>query len=146
LDSSTELQSRERALQFIAAHVLVQGCREKVASASSASRKGALRKAGFYLAGIIHARYEAEFDQAIKVAVAESPSDKVAKSLISEAKRLVDTGYSQAVSIFEQVLKTFVEKNGKDEDAALKNSDFAKNVFNVAKSAPSEAELNLTPS
>ena len=37
LDSGLEPQNRERALQFIAAHVLVQGCRGKVASDSSAT-------------------------------------------------------------------------------------------------------------
>ena len=143
LDSSTEPPSRERALQFVAAHVLVQGCREKVTSDSSASRKGALRKAGFYLAGIIHARHQVEFEKAIKTAAMESPAARVAQSLVAEFRKRVEAEFSQAVSIFEKELKTFVEKNGKDEDAALKNGDFARQVFRAAKSTSSEPELNL---
>lgn len=145
LDSSAEPQCRERALQFIAAHFLVQGCREKVASISSVSRKGALRKAGFYLAGIIHARYQSDLEKVIKTAAAESPSAKVVDSLLSELTKRVDMGFSQAVSIFESELKVFVEVNGKDEDAALKNSEFAKMVFKAAKSIPVETELIPTP-
>jgi|GEM_PF-590228 len=145
LDSSSELQSRERALQFIAAHVLVQRCRENVTSVSSASKKGALRKAGFYLAGIIHARYQAELEKAIKAAADESPTSKIAESLLSELRKRVESGFSQAVSIFERELKAFVETNGKDEDAALKNSAFAKKVFEAAGSVPPEAELDLRP-
>jgi hypothetical protein len=145
LDSSSELQSRERALQFIAAHVLVQRCRENVTSVSSASKKGALRKAGFYLAGIIHARYQAELEKAIKAAADESPTSKIAESLLSELRKRVESGFSQAVSIFERELKAFVETNGKDEDAALKNSAFAKKVFEAAGTVPPEAELDLRP-
>lgn len=143
LDSSTELQSRQRALEFVAAHVLVQGCREKVTSVSAVSRKGALRKAGFYLAGIIRARYQEELEKAVNAAATESPAAKVAQSLVSEFRKRVDAGFSQAVTIFERELKAFVEKNGKDEDAALKNSDFAKQVFKAAKSTASETELSL---
>lgn len=145
LDSSSELQSRERALQFIAAHVLVQGCREKVTSVSSASKKGALRKAGFYLAGIIHARYHVELEKAIKTAANESPAATITESLLSELRKRVESGFSQAVSIFEKELKAFVDTNGKDEDAALKNSEFAKKVFEAAGSVPPEAELDLRP-
>ena len=145
LDSSTEQQSRERALQFIAAHVLVQECREKVTSVSSPSKKGALRKAGFYLAGVIYARYQTDVEQAIGAAAAKFPSARIAESLLSVLRKCVDVGFPQAVSIFEKELKAFVEANGKDEDAALKNSEFARKVFEAAKSSPPQPELNLTP-
>ena len=71
----------------------------------------------------------AEFEKAIKAAAIESPAAKVAQSLVSEFRKRVEAEFSQAVSIFEKELKTFVEKNGKDEDAALKNGDFARQVF-----------------
>ena len=145
LDSSTEQQSRERALQFIAAHVLVQECREKVTSVSSPSKKGALRKAGFYLAGVIYARYQTDVEKAIGAAAAKFPSARIAESLLSVLRKCVDVGFPQAVSIFEKELKAFVEANGKDEDAALKNSEFARKVFEAAKSSPPQPELNLTP-
>ena len=112
-------------------------------SDSSVAKKGALRKAGFYLAGIIHARYQESLEKLIKTAAAESPAAKIAQSLVLELRTRVDSGFSQAVSIFEKELKAFVEENGKDEDAALKNSDFAKRVFEAAKSAPPETELDL---
>lgn len=143
LDLSSENKTRERALEFVVAHVLVQECRNKVATQSLANQKGALRKAGFYLAGIIRARYRNALEQAVNTAALEDPSLKVAQSLITQVKKLVHSGFSQAVRLFEKELKAFIDQHGKDEDAALKNSDFARQVFNVAKSTTSEPELNL---
>ena len=146
VDSTMDIASRERALQFVAAHVLVQRCREKVEAISPVASKGALRKAGFYLAGIIRVRYGDSLAKSIKTASGESPSTKVAQTLLSDIQKHVNTGFQSAVDIFEKELFTFVELNGKDEDAALKNSDFAKRVFTAARSLPQEAEFDYTPS
>jgi len=95
------------------------------------------------LAGIIHARHQEGLEKSIKEAAAEPPGAQIAQSLVSELRTSVDSGFSQAVSIFEKELNAFVEENGKDEDAALKNRDFAKGVFEAVKSAPPETELDL---
>ncbi len=142
---STEQQSRERALGFVAAHVLVQSCREKVALISASNRKGALRKAGFYLAGIVHSRNEVVLQTAIQEAAAQPPSVRVAQNLVSTFRKCVDVHFAQAVHTFERELRDFVDVNGKDEDAALKNSDFAKRVFDSARIAPLDTELALSP-
>jgi hypothetical protein len=146
LDAKVQQQNRERALQFIAAHVLVQRCRENVTALSSSSRKGALRKAGFYLAGIIHTRNHENLEKAIRAGAAEPPSAKIAQALVAEFQRYVDAGFSGAVNVFERQLRAFVDSNGKDEDAALKNSDFASKVFDAAKTDAPHPELNLTHS
>lgn len=142
-DPVAQKENRLRALQFVLAHVLVQQCREKVAAISPATRKGALRKAGFYLAGIVHALRRAELDTELREVAAHPPSRAAAESLMMKASARVDADFNRAVAIFERTLKSFVGTNGKDEDAALKNGDFANQVFAAAKSVEAGKETKL---
>ncbi|MBI4024684.1 MAG: AIPR family protein [Verrucomicrobia bacterium] len=122
-----------RAMQILAARVLEEECRSSIGAIQDKRKRGSLRKGAYYLARIVYLQQQKEIDEVLaEVARQERKveiSRKVITSVTDVAKRVTD----HCQEIFYQAVQDYLQKEGGNEDAALKNSAFAQLVDERAK-------------
>jgi len=125
--------ANQRALQILAARSLEEGCRSGIADIQSTQERGSLRKGAYYLARCIYLKHQAKIDELVSMAAREARKAEVARKLIDEISGVVKASFNNARKLFQEALKDYLEKEGGNEDAALKNSLFAKKVDALAQ-------------
>ncbi len=117
----------QRALEIVAARCIEEACRKRISEVVKQER-GPLKKGAYYLARIVFKQHEKEIRELV---VARKDSDRkpdVAKKMIVAISKLGNSGFDSARPVFEQALKEYLVRDGGNEDAALKNTEFAKLV------------------
>ena len=125
--------ANQRALQILAARSLEEGCRSGIADIQSTQERGSLRKGAYYLARCIYLKHQTKIDELVSMAAREARKAEVARKLIDEISGVVKASFNNARKLFQEALKDYLEKEGGNEDAALKNSLFAKKVDALAQ-------------
>ncbi len=125
--------SNRRALEILVARILEEVCRNGIVAITDKRERGSLRKGAYYLARIVYLQRESDIRVALESAVAQSRGAAATKVLIEEIRSIGVASFTNARQIFEKTLTEYVDVEGGNEDAALKNSDFAKRIDNAAK-------------
>lgn len=125
--------SNLRALQILAARCLEQSCRLGIAAIQDKQKRGSLRKGAFYLARIVYLKQQIEIDELIATASAEDRRADTARKLVEALNKIGTKSFDVARNTFNKALDSYVEKEGGNEDAALKNTKFAALVDELAK-------------
>jgi hypothetical protein len=140
-------KGKQRALQILVARCLEESCRSGIAaiqekrekgsfekgSFEEKREKGSLRKGAYYLARIVYLKKQRYIDDLVTKASSKDQKADVARGL-SEAvtKASVET-FDDARNTFNLALKDYLDSRGGNEDAALKNSEFARLVDTQAE-------------
>lgn len=129
----TDQKANHRALQILAARCLEERCRTGIMNVSDKTERGSLRKGAYYLARIVYLNRCRQIDEWITTASSKERKADIARKLIDDLNRTSDTAFDEAKADFNRELKEYLAENGTNEDAALKNSEFAKR-FEITKS------------
>jgi hypothetical protein len=121
-----------RALQILAARSLEEGCRLGIANIQDKLERGSLRKGAYYLARSIYLKQQPKIDDLIAEAAVKDRKAEVARKLIDVLSNIVKASFDDARKLFQEALKVYLAQHGGNEDAALKNTAFAKNVDSLA--------------
>jgi hypothetical protein len=125
---------KHRAVQMLAAAQIEGALREMIAeSEGDRKRRGALRKAAYFLARAVYLQNRAEIEAEIKNLNGVTFNQPSAQEFSQKIKKLVGQSYTGVVKIFDQAMKAYVDSEGGDEDAALKNTKFAKALEKAVK-------------
>ncbi len=132
-DFTPDIPANQRAMEILAARCLEEGCRSGIASIKDKQKRGSLRKGTFYLSRIIYLKEKAGIDDLIRESSLRERKATVTRHLIEEISPIVDRSFADACDVFRQTMKDYLGKEGGNEDAALKNSAFARRVDICAK-------------
>lgn len=86
-----------------------------------------------YLARIIYLKQQTKIDGLVAKAAPQDRKAEVARNLSDALSDVVNASFDDARKLFQQALKDYVAKEGGNEDAALKNTEFAKKVDTLAR-------------
>jgi hypothetical protein len=125
--------SRARILQILSARCLEEESRRLVNTVADKADKGHLRKGAYYLARIVYLLKKSEIDLAIEQLKAEEPRSENAKSLIRSVRNHAEDSFEPAKDVFLATLRSYLATDAGNEDAALKNSKFARAVDGAAQ-------------
>jgi len=125
--------ANHRALQILAARSLEEGCRAGIKAIQDKQERGSLRKGAYYLARIIYLKQQSKIDDLIDKASSQDPRADVARSLIDRISAIAEASQKDAREVFRQALRDYLTANGGNEDGALKNSKFARQVDKLAR-------------
>lgn len=126
--------ANRKALEILAARVLEETCRLKIRKIEDKQKRGSLRKGAYYLARIIFRMNENAIEGLIDDAGKQARSGIVAEKLTASITKIAEKSFDSACRVFDQALSKYLKDAGGNEDAALKNSAFARNVDDSAKS------------
>ena len=93
-----------------------------------------MRKGAYYLARIIYLKHKSYIDQLAMTSSAQERKADVARKFMEDVDQRGRETFDYARKTFERALRDYLKAEGGNEDAALKNSKFAKMVDQVAKS------------
>jgi predicted transcriptional regulator len=122
-----------RALQILAARALEEGCRAGSAAIVDKKERGSLRKGAYYLARILYLQHQTRIEDLILKASPSERKAEVARKLVDAISTIAEASQEDARKVFRQALQDYLAKEGGNEDAALKNSMFAKQVDTLAR-------------
>jgi hypothetical protein len=122
-----------RALQILAARCLEESCRSGISNIIDKRERGSLRKGAYYLARIIYKKQQRHIDDLVSKASTQVRKMEVSKQLIEEVTKGAKAAFGEARTIFTNALEQYLKIDGGNEDAALKNSEFARQVDELAK-------------
>jgi hypothetical protein len=125
--------ANRRALQILAARSLEEACRTGIAAIQDKQERGSLRKGAYYLARIIYLKHQSKIDDLIVKASPQNRKAEVARKLVDAVSAIAKASQDDARKVFRQALQSYLTKEGGNEDAALKNSEFARQVDALAK-------------
>jgi hypothetical protein len=125
--------ANHRALQILAARCLEEGCRSGIASILDKHKRGSLRKGAYYLSRIIYLKHQSKIDDLIVKASQKDRKADVARKLVEAISAITKASQDEATNLFQRALQQYLESQGGNEDAALKNSEFAGQVDKLAK-------------
>lgn len=122
----TLVPANQRAMEMLAAHKIELVSRQAIAATPDKRRRGSLRKAAYFLSRLIYCEGKREIDAQIAKASIEEANPKDARILNEEVGKVAIRLYPSAVKRFDEGMKAYIANSGGDEDAALKNTEFAK--------------------
>jgi len=125
--------SNHRALQILVARCLEESCRSAIAAIGDKQEKGSLKKGAFYLARIIYLKEQSYIDDLITTASSQERKADVARKLIEAVTKKGNESFDAARGTFNDGLLNYLATEGGNEDAALKNSQFAKRIDESTK-------------
>jgi len=125
--------ANRRALQILAARSLEEACRAGIAAIVDKQERGSLRKGAYYLARTIYLKQQTKIDDLIVKASQQDRKADVARTLVHAISVIANASQDEARKVFQQALKDYLTQEGGNEDAALKNSEFAHQVDTLAK-------------
>ena len=125
--------ANRRALQILAARCLEESCRSGIAAIQDKQQRGSLRKGAFYLARIAHLKHQPKIDALLAETSRQDRKANVARKFIEAVSKIGKDSFDDARKTFNQALQTYLAKEGGNEDAALKNTEFAKKVDTLAR-------------
>lgn len=117
----------ERAVQILVASKLESVVRSLIAADGKADKKrrGALRKAAFFIARGLYLKQQGDFVVIMEEAKAETAAIKL-QGIINKIEPLANKQFSVVVKTFDKAIEAHIKSIGGDTDAALKNTKFAK--------------------
>ena len=129
----------ERAMQMLLASKLEAAVRSRIADDKKADRKrrGALRKAAFFIARGVYLKELAAYGALLSSANAATTAGEV-QSVAARVDALVEKQFGVVVKVFDKAMTTHVKSSGGDMDAALKNTKFARDFENEVQSITSK--------
>ncbi len=122
-----------RALQILAARSLEENCRAYIAAIQDKQLRGSLRKGSYYLARIVYLKKQGKIDDLIVKASPQERKAEVARKLTEAISSIAKDSMEDARKIFQEAMKQYLNNEWGNEDAALKNSEFALKVDDLAK-------------
>ncbi len=125
--------SQERVLEILSARCLEEESRRLVNKVADKAEKGHLRKGAYYLARIIYLLKRLDIARAISEMKAEEPRSESAKRLMSIVQEHARASFESAKNVFLTTLQSYLATDAGNEDAALKNSKFARAVDEAAR-------------
>ncbi|HPO12826.1 MAG TPA: AIPR family protein [Candidatus Hydrogenedentes bacterium] len=125
--------SSQRALQILVARCLEEECRSLITKMTDKQKRGSLRKGAYYLARIAYLKNQKKIDDLIYQSSTKERKPDVVSGIIKGIPSIVDVCFNDACEMFKKTMENYLKKEGGNEDAALKNSEFAKQVDAVAK-------------
>ena len=128
IDESTELDQpgRRRCLEMLFAWMVREECRNRIAAISDKREKGALRKATYFLGWLIKLAAEEKLATLVAKSQIENPSPTISEAFRKLAQQSCGASFDKAVSHFKKSVRLFIQSNGGNEDATLKNTGFVK--------------------
>ncbi|HBJ87288.1 MAG TPA: hypothetical protein DDZ88_26215 [Verrucomicrobiales bacterium] len=118
---------RERAMQMLLASTLESTVRKLIADTKTdKKRRGALKKAAYFIARGIYLKESANFLAALKGVLMAASSVAKAKELEESVEAVAAKHFENVVKVFDKTMISYVKAAGGDDDAALKNTKFAK--------------------
>lgn len=126
----------ERAIQMLLAAKLESLVRSLIAADEGADRKrrGALRKAAYFIARGIYLRQAAKFQSLLAEAKAESTAQNL-QAITNKAGPVAEASFKSVVKVFDKTIEAHLKSSGGDMDAALKNTKFAREFEAQVKAA-----------
>lgn len=118
-------RARQRALELVAAYVILSNCRARALKPAGKDKKSKLRKARYYLARAVFTMAQQQICPAIESLAASGPPAKGAEELIKLVEHEVESRFEKATQVLEAALAEFQKKYPGDLDTALKNESFA---------------------
>lgn len=125
-----------RALRILAARVLEEQCRKTINSIQDKRERGSLRKGAYYLARIIYRQHGNQIDAILSNAAGKPRKATTAREVVDSISAVGVASAGDARVVFELALVDYIQQHGSNEDAALKNSAFARLVDERAAPAP----------
>jgi len=125
--------SNRRAMQILAARVLEEVCRKGVAEATDKKEKGSLRKGAYYLARICYLKSKPAIDALIETAAGQERGPNSSSTLVNAVRGIGELSFEPAHIVFAKALEKYLRDQGGNEDAALKNTEFARLCDEMAK-------------
>jgi hypothetical protein len=130
IDETTELDQtgRRRCLEILFAWMVREECRNRIAAITDKKEKGALRKATYFLGWLIKLGAENHLAALVDKYQVENPSPTIADACRKLARQSCGNSFDKAVLHFRKSVKSFIQTNGGNEDATLKNTGFVKEL------------------
>jgi hypothetical protein len=123
-----EKPARTRALQMFTAWAMRETCKTRIAAAKDKSKKGALRKGTYFIARLVYLSRQDFIDDLISRHAEQEASPDAIKIIREQIEEKLGRFYGPAEEHFFKSRKEFIEKNGGNEDSALKNMAFVKEL------------------
>jgi hypothetical protein len=92
-----------------------------------------LRKGAYYLARIVYLRQQPRIDDLVAEAAPRERKAQVAREFLESIDAIVSTSFDEARRLFQQGLNAYLAEEGGNEDAALKNTEFARKLDALAR-------------
>ena len=119
--------ARIRALEIFTAWAIREACKARIAAAKDKNMKGALRKGTYFIAWLIFIAEQAKsLKSSIVSQAGKEASPHPIHDLVKQVEVAVQRFYGRAVDHFISKRTEFIEKNGGNEDSALKNTAFVR--------------------
>jgi hypothetical protein len=135
---------KHRAIQMLAAAQIEAAMRNLIAdSEGDRKRKGSLRKAAYFLARAVYLQNRADIDGEIKSLDGAAFNQPSAQEFSRKIIKRVGQSFADVVKIFDQTMQTYLDAEGGDEDAALKNTKFATAVERAVARKQAKAVSSL---
>ena len=110
-----------------------ESCRSGIASIGDKQERGSLRKGAYYLARSIYLKQRTQIDALIGKASSLDRKAEVSRKLVDAVSAVAKASQEDARRIFRQALQKYLAAEGGYEDAALKNSEFACQLDEMAQ-------------
>lgn len=116
--------AKTRALQMFTSWAMREACKTRIAVAKDKSKKGALRKGTYFIARLVYLSGQDFINQLVARHSEQDVSPESIKVISEQIEEKLKRYYAPAEKHFLQARKEFIEKNGGNEDSALKNMAF----------------------
>ena len=123
-----EKPARTRALQMFTAWAMRESCKTRIAAAKDKSKKGALWKGTYFIARLVYLSRQEFIDDLVSRHAEQEASPEATRIIRDQIEEKLGRYYGPAEEHFFKIRKEFIEKNGGNEDSALKNMAFVKEL------------------
>lgn len=124
-----EESTKLHALKLFVSHSILTDCRERLMKWKPRGTAPDIRKARYYVARLVYRQCEAEIEQHLLAAAQTKPTKRVAETLLTFLGTVVEQQFDNACQRFSDRLVRFQKTHPQSLDAALKNEQFARAVF-----------------
>jgi hypothetical protein len=135
-DAEFDESGRRRALEILFAWLLREECGKRIAAELDKRKKGALRKATYFLGRLIYLAVRDKVDELLDAHQGNSPDPRTKEAFEKLAQQACAQWFDRSVGHFHNSRDHFIEQHGGTEDSTLKNTQFVDEL--VARWPPSK--------
>jgi len=118
--------AKKRALEMFTAWALCETCRELISATKEKTMRGSLRKGTYFIARLIYLSRRDRLEKMISEQAGQDASPGPMRLIRQQTEEACQAFYGGAVGHFNSIRSRFLEEQGGNEDAALKNLSFVR--------------------
>jgi hypothetical protein len=123
-ETELDVRGRRRCLEMVTAWLLREECGKLIAAETDKKKKGALRKATYFLAWLIKLAVDGSLTELLDKQQQELANPKVKEAMAQFVQRACAVWFERSVEHFHNSRNAFIKQHGGNEDSTLKNTQF----------------------